>query len=177
MSLKYLLLGTLMERPYHGYELKSSIFKKTFKDFGINDGQLYPLLKKLEQEQLIEKTVQYQENLPSRNMYTITDIGKTDFLEWLASNEGEDISFRYDFFRKDPFFIRCNFIRYLSPEISQQKVNLQLEVVRNTINDLTNARDAMTKKKVDPVRISILEYGLSIQKVREQWLIDFLGHI
>jgi len=177
MSLKYLLLGTLLERPYHGYELKTSIFQKTFKDFGINDGQLYPLLKKLEQEDLIIKTVQPQENLPARNVFAITDKGRNDFLNWLESNEGEEVSFRYDFFRKDPFFIRCNFIRYLSQEKAQAKISLQLEVVRNTIDDLTRAREAMIRKQVDPFRISILEYGLAIQQVREQWLIDFLAQL
>ena len=53
--IKYLILGSLMERPFHGYDLKSNFFKKIFKDFGINDGQLYPALKKLNQEGLIKR--------------------------------------------------------------------------------------------------------------------------
>lgn len=177
MSLKHMVLGFLMEGPSHGYELKSGMFSKMFKDFGINDGQLYPLLKKLEQEDLISKEVQPQEGMPSRHIYSINTAGKEEFLSWLSSDEGEDTSFRYDFFRKDLFFIRCNYLRYLPPDIAIAKVKKQMETVTNTIADLQKAHASMVAKKVDPLRISILDYGISIQKVRSEWLSEFLKEI
>ena len=48
MSVKYILLGGLMFSCSHGYEIKSQLTQKMFGEFGINDGQLYPTLKKLE---------------------------------------------------------------------------------------------------------------------------------
>jgi len=177
VSLKYMVLGFLMEGPSHGYELKSGPFKKVFKDFGINDGQLYPLLKKLEQEGLITKTVQLQEGLPNRHIYSLTGAGKDEFLAWLTSDEGEEISFRYDFFRKDLFFIRCNYIRYLPPEVARVKVKRQMETVASTITDLQKARDSMLAKGVDPVRVSIIEYGIRIQEVRGEWLAKFIQEL
>lgn len=177
MSLQYMILGTLMERPYHGYQLKSNMFQKVFVDFGINDGQLYPTLKKLEQGGLIEKTVELQEGSPNRHIYSITEKGKEDFFEWLQSNKGEEISFRYDFIRKDPFFIRCNYIQYLDKDIAVNKVEEQIKVTKNAISELEQARDSMIKKEVSPLRINLLEYGLKSQEMRLNWLKEFLSNV
>ncbi len=44
MSVPYTILGVLMETPAHGYSIKKYMLKNFSKDFGINDGQLYPAL-------------------------------------------------------------------------------------------------------------------------------------
>ena len=154
--LKYMLLGALMDRSLHGYKLKSIGFKRIFDDFGINDGQLYPLLKKLEQANLIEKSIEHQKGAPSRHVYSITDAGREDFQQWLESSEGEEKSFRYDFFRKDTFFIRCNYIKYL---------------------DKQTYSSMLIRREVNPLRISILEYGIKSQETRAEWLNDFLREV
>lgn len=175
--LRYMLLGALMERSLHGYQLKSTVFKKIFADFGINDGQLYPLLKKLEQANLIEKNIEYQEGAPSRHVYSITAAGREDFRQWLESNEGEERSFRYDFFRKDTFFIRCNYIQYLDKETAAAKIRQQMDTVAKTIADLQKARESMISKELNPLRISILEYGIRCQETRAEWLNDFIKEV
>ncbi len=175
--LKYMLLGALMERSLHGYKLKSLGFKKMFDDFGINDGQLYPLLKKLEQANLIEKNIEHQEGAPSRHVYSITAAGREDFQQWLESSEGEERSFRYDFFRKDTFFIRCNYIQYLDKQTATIKIKQQMDIVEKTIADLQKARESMIRKEVNPLRIRILEYGIRTQETRAQWLNDFLKEV
>ena len=50
MSVKYMILGSLMFRCSHGYDLKSQVTQKMNREFGINDGQLYPTLKNLEED-------------------------------------------------------------------------------------------------------------------------------
>ncbi|MGS0763476.1 helix-turn-helix transcriptional regulator [Syntrophomonas curvata] len=175
--LKYMLLGALMERSLHGYQLKSTAFQKMFADFGINDGQLYPLLKKLEQADLIRKNVEHQEGAPSRHVYSITAAGRKDFRQWLESSEGEERSFRYDFFRKDTFFVRCNYIQYLDKETATAKIRQQMDTVAKTIADLQKARASMISRKVSPLRISILEYGIKSQETRAEWLNDFLKEV
>ncbi len=46
-----------MNESSHGYKLKANHLSKLRMEFGINDGQLYPTLKKLENEGLIKKEV------------------------------------------------------------------------------------------------------------------------
>lgn len=173
MSLKYLLLGALMERSYHGYEFKSGAFKRLFGDFGINDGQLYPTLHRLENERLIERQIEHQDNAPNRHVYSITEKGRRDFLLWLHSDQGEERSFRYDFLRKDTALIRCNFIRYLDKPAALQKIQQQMRMVERTLTDLQQAREAMISKGVDILRVRILEYSIQIQETRYEWLQQF----
>jgi PadR family transcriptional regulator AphA len=175
--IKYLILGSLMERPFHGYDLKSNFFKRIFKDFGINDGQLYPALKKLNQEGLIEKVIEHQEGAPSRHIYSITSQGEEIFMNWLLSYDGEESSFRYEFFRKDAFIIRCSYFQYLDKTDAINKIQHQLDVVEKTLEDLNMAKQSMLKKGINPYRINVLGYGIKTQEARAEWLKDLLMQI
>ncbi len=173
MSLPHMILGWLMDGPVHGYGLKKGPMAKIFSEFGINDNQLYPALGKLEARGLIAKSVEAREGAPSRNVYTITESGRREFLEWLRSGDGEERTFRYEFFRKDDFFIRCNFIGHLKKKEALEKVDRQSLSVEETIRDLTAARDDMLRRGVDPLHVKIVEYGIQSQETRRRWLDEF----
>ncbi|MHB8137933.1 MAG: PadR family transcriptional regulator [Smithellaceae bacterium] len=177
MSVKYMILGGLMFSCSHGYEIKSQLTQKRFGEFGINDGQLYPALKKLEEEGLVVKTVEHQNGAPSRHVYSITDKGRADFGQWLESADGEDRAFRYDFFRKDIFCIKSNFLRFLPKKKAVEKIKHQIDAVTNTIADLKTARSHMIERKVDPLHVKVWEYGIMNYKTRLQWLNDFLKEV
>ena len=177
MSVRHIILGGLMFSCSHGYEIKSQMTKKMFGEIGINDGQLYPTLKKLEDEDLVRKAVEHQEGSPSRHVYTITDKGRQAFLQWLESEEGEGRAFRYDFFRKDIFCIKSNFIRFLGKKKAIEKINHQLETVRKTIEDLKTARSHMIERGVDSLHVKIWEYGIMNHETRLAWLTEFLQEV
>ena len=177
MSVKYWILGAINNRPAHGYDLKNGPFKKALVDFGINDGQLYPTLKKLEKEGLIQKRIEQQEGAPNKHTYSITAKGREDFMKWLESSDGEERSFRYDFVRNDIFFTRCNFIRYLDRDKAIEKMKRHKKIIEETIIDFQKARDDMSERVVDPFRIKIIEYGIKNQKARLEWLEEFLEEI
>jgi DNA-binding PadR family transcriptional regulator len=168
-----MILGWLLDGPVHGYKLKKGPMAKMFSEFGINDNQLYPALAKLEGQGFIEKAIERRDGSPSRNVYAITDSGRREFMEWLRSSEGEKRTFRYDFFRKDDFFIRCNFISHLEKEEALDKVDRQARSVEETIGDLKAAGDDMRRRGVDPLHVKILEYGIQSQETRRRWLDEF----
>jgi len=172
-----MILGGLMFSCSHGYEIKSQLTQKMFSEFGINDGQLYPTLKKLEESRLISKTVEHQEGVPSRHVYSITDAGRDDFLQWMESDAGEDRSFRYDFFRKDLFCIKSNFFRFLDKKTAIEKIQHQMETVKKTIEDLKTARGHMIERGVDSLHIKIWEYGIMNHETRLLWLGEFLEEV
>lgn len=173
MSLPYMILGWLMDGPVHGYKLKKGPMAKMFSEFGINDNQLYPALGKLVGQGFIEKAVEPGDGTPNRNVYTITEDGRREFLEWLRSSRGEERTFRYDFFRKDDFFIRCNFIGHLETDEALDKVDRQARAVEETIGDLKAARDDMLRRGVEPLHVKILEFGIQSQETRRRWLDEF----
>ena len=80
MSLDYTILGVLMEQPTHGYSIKKHLLETFSKNLGINDGQLYPALTKLERRGWIHKEVIKAPRI--RHQYRITPDGEKAFLHW-----------------------------------------------------------------------------------------------
>src|SRR5258708_16433311 len=82
MSLKYVLLGLLTEQPKHGYELKLEAEQLLGRGADLNPGQLYPLLRKLADQQLIAGERIEQEDRPDKRVFTLTEAGARDLATW-----------------------------------------------------------------------------------------------
>ena len=82
MSLKYVLLGLLTERPRYGYELKREAEQLLGNGAELNPGQLYPLLRKLSDQQLIEGERIEQEDRPDKRVFTLTEAGARELRAW-----------------------------------------------------------------------------------------------
>ena len=174
MELKFFLLGNLFEQPLHGYQMKSPWFHNIFKEFGINNNQLYPTLKKMVEENLIKKELVIQDGKPNKYIYFITKKGRSLFLEWLTSSEGEEQSYRYESFISDKFMMRINYSFYLNSDECLEKIIKQIQYVKDVIIDLQEARKCMIKKNLRPVRVKLVEYGILTQETRLKWLKQLL---
>lgn len=85
MSLKHALLGFLNYGPHTGYELKK-VFDISVAHFWHAElSQIYPTLKALETEDLVEMHVDVQADRPNRKVYSITDDGRRELIEWLGT--------------------------------------------------------------------------------------------
>jgi DNA-binding PadR family transcriptional regulator len=66
-----------------GYELKQ-FFDSTIRHFWNAElSQIYPTLKSLEEQGLLEKHVEVQETRPNRKVYEITDAGRGELQRWV----------------------------------------------------------------------------------------------
>jgi DNA-binding PadR family transcriptional regulator len=86
LSLKYVLLGMVVERPGYGYELQTRV-EERLPFFNYTAGAVYPALDRLEQELLIEATG-VKESLSTlrgspRVMYSATPDGITRLERWM----------------------------------------------------------------------------------------------
>lgn len=85
MTLRYILLGFLNYGPMTGYEVKK-LFDTTVAHFWSAElSQIYPALKQLEGEGLVAMEVEVQEDRPNRKVYSITEDGRRELLDWLAT--------------------------------------------------------------------------------------------
>lgn len=85
MSLRNALLGFLNYGPMTGYELKK-VFDATIAHFWSAElSQIYPTLKRLEGEGLVDMEVQVQDDRPNRKVYSITEDGRRELIDWLAT--------------------------------------------------------------------------------------------
>lgn len=75
--LDMLILKLLQEKPKYGYQLISELKEKSNSVFVLKEGTLYPILYRLEDEQLVESnwSAAAGKQLP-RKYYSITEKGK-----------------------------------------------------------------------------------------------------
>jgi DNA-binding PadR family transcriptional regulator len=102
LSLKHALLGILTCRPMTGYEIKQFFDSSVQHFWNAELSQIYPTLKALEEQALVDKRVEVQENRPTRKIYAITDAGREEFARWVrAPQPPADL--------RDPFMIKVFF--------------------------------------------------------------------
>jgi Predicted transcriptional regulators len=80
---RYALLGLLNLKPGSGYDIKKTCDKSISFFWSENYGQIYPVLKQLEEEGLVCKETEYTEGRPARNIYFITEQGREELNDWL----------------------------------------------------------------------------------------------
>lgn len=87
------ILGILSLRPGSGYDIKKTIGYGVGYIYKVSNGQIYPVLKKLMEENHVTCLTEKNESKPERKTYTITESGLSVFREWLEApsfaNESE----------------------------------------------------------------------------------------
>ena len=178
VSLKYMILGLVKEFPAYGYYILR-VVQWDFAEQGpeINKGQLYTLIKKMEEEGLIVREVVQQDKTPNRKLIKITPLGEADFDNWLRSDTEENENIRYDFYSKYAFLNKVNHFNKLSNQEVLEKLDRQLKLMEEKYTNFVKARDSMLNKKVDRFRVFIIEYGIEIQKAKIEWLKRLRNHV
>lgn len=81
---RYAILGMLALSPASGYQIKKLMDQSTSNFWSESYGQIYPILKQLTLEGLATSHAEKQEGKPERNMYTLTEKGKEELVNWLG---------------------------------------------------------------------------------------------
>ncbi|GAA3876806.1 PadR family transcriptional regulator [Saccharothrix violaceirubra] len=79
------LLGLLLERPMHPYEMATTL-RERYKDrtFKVNTGSLYDTVARLaEHGWIAASATERTGNRPERTVYGLTDLGRAEFTDWL----------------------------------------------------------------------------------------------
>lgn len=175
MSVHYTILGVLMETPAHGYSIKKYLLEQFSEQVGLNDGQLYPALAKLEARGWIKKRVVPQRRSPAKHLYRVTPEGEAAFLEWLCREEDGETPSHFDFFWRYRFLQRCGFFRYLHVPLVRERTLRELEEVRKRAAELEALSARMEARGADPYRRMVVDYGVRYERMREEWLQDLLS--
>ena len=113
MSLRYALLALLRVGPLSGYELAKQFTQSVGHVWHAPDSQIYPELRKMEADGLIEAEEQARGERGTRRMYHVTDAGDRAFLAWMAS------PLEYQRVR-DPAHLRAAYLESASPEAARE---------------------------------------------------------
>jgi DNA-binding PadR family transcriptional regulator len=99
MSVKHAILGLLAKGPLHGYELKGG-FEELAPTTELNVGQVYTTLDRLSRDHLVTYEVVNQAERPDKKVYALTEEGRKELKEWLATPSGIDLNLRNETFLK-----------------------------------------------------------------------------
>lgn len=81
---RYALLGMLSLQSACGYDIKKRMRCSTDHFWSESDGAIYPILKKLLEEQKVTCEVENPESGKPKKIYTLTEAGQTELNDWLA---------------------------------------------------------------------------------------------
>jgi DNA-binding PadR family transcriptional regulator len=148
----------------HGYRIKEHIEKNFGHMWSINHGQIYQTLRKMEEDGLITLAeVSPSDNGgPLKKSYSITDEGRQQFAEWLASDpEGRMLL-------RDPFLTRFVFFDFGDRERALQIIEDQIEAYES---QLASRRENLPRRQEQGVYVKLIaELGEDFNQMYVEWL-------
>lgn len=157
--LDFAVLGLLMERPRHGYELKRALGELGF--WKVSFGSLYPSLRRLEKRGAIEASPL----AGRRKSYEITEVGREAFDTLLQADPDATETDR-------AFQVRLAFLGHLPQERRvrvledrRTKLAAQLKTARDTLVDARTA-----SKNTDRYRLALMEHAMRTTEADIAWL-------
>lgn len=170
MNLRHAVLGFLIDKPMHGYQLKRALSPALPPAQMVNDGILYPLLKRMERDGLIAKRVERAGKAPDRNVYRATKLGRDEFARWLSSTDAEQDEVSYDFMLGHPLLAKCLFFDALTPGQVREKLDAQRKSSVEKLQTFERIREGMVERGVSTYRVAVLDLGIAQQQAKLTWI-------
>jgi DNA-binding PadR family transcriptional regulator len=165
MSLKYVVLGLLAQRPKHGYELKLEAERLLGGNAELNPGQLYPLLRKLAEQHLIAGERIEQEDRPDKRVFTLTEDGAHELGQWLEEPVPPKVE-------RSPAFIRFIVLALVRRDQLQDYLQGQRRLLLEFIGQLVI--DRAERQKGDDLATNALREATILHAEADLKWIDWL---
>lgn len=144
-TLKYAILGLLNQKSMTGYDLMQQFESALCEFWSAKHSQIYPELKKLNSEGMIEYKIEISGTVLEKKVYSITQEGREDFMKWLEKKDAIEAT------PKDIFRLRLFFSNRLEEEQRRQLLEDQLAQHKNR---LLHIRENQKKFKEIPEKDS-----------------------
>lgn len=132
-NLKYAILGLVNREPMSGYDIKKAFEDRALTSFWhAEHSQIYPELKRLVEEGMLSYDTDIRGEHMEKKLYSITDQGKEEFLNWLKDDVPIDRTF------KDIFRLRT----YYNESLSNDEY---ITLLKSQLNQHTEKRDDLQK--------------------------------
>ncbi|MDO5349810.1 MAG: PadR family transcriptional regulator [Lachnospiraceae bacterium] len=174
-TLKYAILGLLMERPMAGYDIMKAFSEKLNEFWYAKHSQIYPELKRLEEEGLVSCQVRLTGEVMEKKFYTITPAGIADFRQWL------DCETPLEPTPKDVFRLKTFFSQFLSREsqigLTQSQIRLHEERLSHLLEEFGKFPSVPAPNDSRLGDYMILEHGVMREQMTIQWLNHCLDYL
>ncbi len=157
--LREAILGLLSIRPMSGYDVARSYKRALERVWQAPIGQIYPTLRAMEREGVLEFTVEIQENRPNRKVYRLGPRGKQEFERWIAELP-ELPRVHHEFIHK------LLLLDHVAPERRQALVEDYAQRCRAWVKDLIAVDKKMRPALEGPYAESVYHQLLAIAHLR-----------
>ena len=164
MSIKYAILGLLQYSDMHGYRIKEHIEKNFGHMWSINFGQIYPGLKQLREEKLVDmlEIAPSEKGGPQKKLYSITPKGVKALSKWLTEPPGKSILIR------DPFLLKFAFFGFGEDTSALKIIDEQIKFFESQLKRRQTNRKKWQQQSLY-VRL-LAELGVTQNQMYLEWL-------
>lgn len=138
--LKYAILGLLNQKSMTGYDITKEFEEALCEFWSAKHSQIYPELKSLNEQGMVEYKIEISGNVLEKKLYSITELGKKDFMKWLELKIDIPPTF------KDEFRLQLFFSDFLSDKNREELIKNHLNQHRDILEHLRN-----NQKKFDSI--------------------------
>jgi PadR family transcriptional regulator AphA len=157
-STAYVILGMLSWRPMTGYEIKSLVDKSTRFFWAASYGQIYPELRRLAADGLIEGKASPQGGR-RRNVYRLTPAGRRELEAWLAVDA--DV-----FELRDEGLLKLFFAEAAGGRAAIQALDAKR---REHERLLARLEEIEARERPDGFAYQVLRYGIECNRWQAEW--------
>lgn len=165
---KYALLGVLSIMSGSGYDIKKFCDSSIGYFWNENYGHIYPMLQRLEDEDLITKEVKQTEGRPAKNIYSITQKGRDQLQEWLM------LPMEYEPKRSE-FLLRIFLSKDIPIEVMKEKIKKVKEKCEEELKQYSEIENILSTKlqnvdkKSTMLYLSTVNYGVKMEEAQIKW--------
>jgi PadR family transcriptional regulator AphA len=154
----YVILGMLGWRPMTGYEIKTIVDRSTRFFWTASYGQIYPELRKLAADGLIEGEASPQGGR-RRNVYRLTPAGRRELQGWLGVDADA-------FELRDEGLLKLFFADAAGSEAAVQALDAKR---REHERVLAHLEETEATKRPDGFAYLVLRYGIECNRWQAEW--------
>ena len=167
-ELKYTILGLVNRESTSGYDIAKTFNDSVSNFWNAKHSQIYPELKKLVEEGLVEYRIEIQGEKLEKKIYSITEKGRKEFFNWLYTDEGLPPQ------QKDAFRLRMYFNENISGEQMRRMLNAQCAHRWERLLELEKMNeDFPPRKQMTQVQFSdhlLVHGGILRERAYIEWL-------
>ena len=169
---RFAVLGILSYGPMSGYDIKKFYEQNVAGFWSESYGQIYPILKRLAEEELATKSIHKQAGKPDRHIYALTEKGREELQQWLLESTGRHIG-RHETLLKLMF----------GQQIPIAANILQIEHFRNRqaneLKEIESLKERFTQEEVDDPNLPFWQlafaYGEHVNRAYINWAEEALA--
>jgi PadR family transcriptional regulator AphA len=171
---RFAVLGLLSIRPMSGYDMKRTVEQSLAHFWRESYGSIYPILRRLEADKLVERRAEKGSRAAERFVYTLTPEGWAEFERWLPEPPEQEPPIRSE------LLLKLFFGNHLPREKVRPLLEAYGEEQRQREERLREAEKEIDESRSDPGAFFwrlTLRRGLLVTRARARWAKESIAAI